>query len=255
MSVSVITTLHKDGYDLYGHENINAWANFFPRDWNIFYYSEKHKPKLDKRITVYDFDERCSEWENYYQEVKKRFNADINKDSKRKNWYKKALRWSFKMFALLDALKNINSRYIIWLDADVKSKNSPPTNWIESCLKNKCIAAQFEKIKAGGHIESGVLIIDKQHPDVKKIIDWIELGYAKYKILDEEKAWDGIWLAKILQTNTVSWNNLWMLELERSARPFTDDNLLWLSHKVGKRKFKDPNYDVRSGRKKDQELI
>lgn len=256
MSVTVLTTLHDDGYRLYGKENLDSWSKFFPSSWNIVYYAEKHRPELDPRVSILDFDTVCPDWQEFYSEIKSRLDRDPLKDNpKRKNWYKKALRWSFKMYALLDSLRNPKSRYVIWLDADVHANRSAPTGWIESCLKNKSVAAQLEKIKAGSHIETGVLIFDTNHPDISKIIDWIDLGYKKYKILDEDKAWDGIWMAKLLKTNTVSWNNLWMVHLEKTARPFTDPNLSWLSHRVGKRKFKDPDFDVRSGRTKNQELI
>lgn len=256
MSVTVLTTLHEDGYQLYGKENLSSWSRYFPRDWDIVYYAEKHQPDLDSRIKIKDFDIECLDWQDFYSEVKRRLEIDpLKLDSKRRNWYKKALRWSFKMYALLDCLRNSKSRYVIWLDADVHANRIPAVTWIENCLQNKCVAAQLENIKAGGHIETGILIFDTRHPDISKIIDWIDLGYKKYKILDEDKAWDGIWMAKLLKTNTVSWNNLWMVHLEKTARPFTDPNLSWLSHRVGKRKFKDPDFDVRSGRTKNQELI
>lgn len=256
MSVTVITTLHQDGYNLYGKENLESWCEFFPSDWGITYYAEKHKPEFSNRISVVDFDHHCPTWQTYYDAVKNKLAADpLKTDNKRKNWYKKALRWSFKMYALLDSLKNPKTRYVVWLDADVEARQQPKDQWIEQCLNNACIAGQLEKLKAGGHIETGILIIDTQHPDISKIIDWIELGYVKFKILDEDKAWDGIWMAKLLQTRTVSWRNLQMLELNKTAKPFTHENLSWLSHKVGKRKFDNSNFDVRSGRNKDQELI
>lgn len=256
MSITVLTTLHKDGYDLYGKENLDSWARFFPVSWNIYYYSEKHQPDLDKRITILDFDESCPDWQKFYSTVKNKLDRDpLKNDSKRKNWYKKALRWSFKMFALLDILERKPSRYVIWLDADVRANAGPPSQWIERCLQNKSLAAQLENIKAGSHVETGILIIDTHHPDISKIINWIDRGYRKYNILDEDKAWDGIWMAKLLATNTVSWNKLWMVQLEKTAKPFTDNSLSWLSHRVGKRKFDNPNIDIRSGRTKDQELI
>jgi hypothetical protein len=159
------------------------------------------------------------------------------------------------MHAILHALQTSTARYLIWLDADVHATTSPNSTWIESCLDNKCLAAQLEFIKAGGHVETGILIFDMHHPDIPKIISWISEGYVDGKILDEAKAWDGIWMAKLLKTNTVSWNNLNMITSQRVAKAFSNPLLHWLTHKVGKRKFDNSKVNERSGRTLDQELI
>ena len=256
MTVKVITTLHKDGYDLYGQKNLNSWANYFPKDWKMVYYAEKHSPELNERTTIVDFDECCPEWNNFYDVVKQQLNRDPAKDDpKRINWYKKALRWSFKMYAVLHALKNTDTRYLVWLDADVVATASPTADWIEKCLKNTCMAAQLEFIKAGGHIETGILIFDLHHPDIHKIYDWIKTGYVDGEILKEEKAWDGIWMAKLVQTNTVSWNNIDMVIYQNVARAFSDPRMSWLTHRVGKNKFRTTVISARSGRSPGQELI
>jgi hypothetical protein len=256
MSVTVVTTLHKDGYDLYGLENLTTWSTMFPQDWNIVYYSEKHTPTLPDRVKVVDFDQQCPGWLNFYSAVQAKFKQENNpNDEKRKNWYKKALRWSFKMYTVLDAIKTCNTRYLIWLDADVWASRQPGKKWITDCLNNTSLAAQLEFIKAGGHIETGILIFDLHHPDTEKIYNWISEGYVDFKILDENKPWDGIWMAKLLQTNTVKWNNLDMVIKGDIAKAFSNERLSWLVHGVGKKKFHKTAVNQRSGRSPDQELI
>lgn len=254
MSVTVVTTLHKDGYELYGVNNLNSWAHYFPSEWSIVYYAEKHTPQLSNRVRILNFDEVCSNWSDFYKQIQ----ADVSKynnDEKRINWYKKALRWSFKMFAVLHAIKNTNTRYLIWLDADVVATGYPPQQWINSCLSGQCLAAQLEFIKVGGHVETGILIIDLHHPDVDILYNWIKLGYIDKQILKEEKAWDGIWLAKLVQSDKISWNNLKMVIKKDTAQAFSDVQLKWLTHRVGKKKFADSGISARSGRTPDQELI
>lgn len=253
MSVTVVTTLHKDGYDLYGKNNIATWVQYFPTDWNIIYYAEKHVPDLNPKIQVVDFNEMCPSWDDYYSTVKERSSKET--EVKRINWHKKALRWSFKMFTLLHAIQNTKTRYLIWLDADVVATKSSPNKWLETCLNNQCLAGQLEFIKAGGHVETGILIIDLAHPDISKLADWISLGYVDQRILEEEKAWDGIWMAKLVQSGNIAWNNLPMVIQGNVARAFSDDNLSWLTHVVGKPKFRKTNISARSGRSPDQELI
>jgi hypothetical protein len=263
-SVTVVTTLHKDGYDLYGQENLESWATFFPEAWKITYYKEKHDPILPSRVEIVDFDQQCASWQNYFSAVKLKLAQEKNpEDEKRRNWYKKALRWSFKMYTVLHAMKNCNSKYLIWLDADVKAVTSPSHEWIEKCLLDKSLAAQLEMIKAGGHIETGILIFDLEHADSQTIYNWIYDGYVNFKILDEEKAWDGIWMAKLLMTDTVAWNKLTMVTKNKStmgtkrsqAVAFSNNDLKWLVHRVGKRKFNQSQLSSRSGRSSDNELI
>jgi hypothetical protein len=253
MSVTVITTLHQDGYNLYGRKNLSTWTQCFPSDWNIVYYAEKHIPVLDSRVSVVDFNDLCPEWDTYYKSVKERSSGVT--DVKRMNWFKKALRWSFKMFTLLHAMKNTDTRYLIWLDADVVATEPAPAEWVENCLAGQCLAGQLEFIKAGGHVETGVLIVDLHHPDVSKLYDWVKLGYVDGKILDEEKAWDGIWIAKLVQSKTIAWNNLAMVIQGDVARAFSNTRLSWLTHVVGKPKFRKTEISARSGRSPDQELI
>jgi hypothetical protein len=254
-AVTVVTTLHEDGYKLYGQSNLQTWSSLFPKEWKIKYYSEKHKPELSPRVEVLDFDQTCPEWQDFYSAVKDRFNNENDQDEKRKNWYKKALRWSFKMYTVLHALKNCDSKYLVWIDADVKAAKSPDAKWIEKCLKNTCVAAQLEFIKAGGHIETGILIFDREHKDIQKVYDWIYKGYVDHQILDEGKPWDGIWMAKLLKGNTIAWNNLTMVTKKDLALAFSHKDLQWLVHGVGKRKFNKSLLNVRSGRTNDNELI
>lgn len=251
-SVTVVTTLHKDGYDLYGQQHLETWVKFFPADWKIVYYAEDHTPILNEKVQVENFKNKCPKWTDFYSYI---LEQTKNVDEKKKNWYKKALRWSFKMYTVLDALRNPQTRYVIWLDADVKANYTPDTNWLNSCLKNTCLAAQLEHIKEGNHIETGIMIFDTQHPDIEKIKNWISLGYEDKNVLKERKAWDGIWMAKLLVSNTVSWNNLDMVIKQNTAQAFSNDKLKWLTHKVGDHKFNATKISSRSGRSSEQELI
>jgi len=259
MTVEVITTLHEDGYNLYGKDFIRTWTLYFPQDWNIVYYAEKHTPEFNKRVTVLDFDNECPEWADFYDyiiELTK--NLDSKKNKKQINKYKKALRWSFKMYALLHALKNSKARYLLWLDSDVRATTSPRDNWIKSSLKDKCIAGQLEHVKGFPHVETGLLVIDMHHSHVKKLIHWIEDGYINKKILNESKPWDGAWMGKLFDKGYISCNPIRMMHLEKgnknTAKSMSHETLRWLTHKVGDHKFTN-DISGRSGRTKNSELI
>lgn len=254
-SVKVITTLHQDGYNLYGKNFIQTWIKFFPQEWQIDYYAEKHEPEFDKRIHVLDFNKSCTGWQEYYDHILSCVNSlDTKKDKKTINRYKKALRWSFKMFALLHALENANTRYLIWMDSDVYAKAHPSEQWITAMLDNKCMAGQVERVKNFTHVETGILIIDLEHPDLPKLISWIKKGYVEKDILKEPKPWDGAWIGKLYDLKLIAFNNIWMLTRNNHAKAFSNQRLQWLVHKVGDDKFPE-EYSGRSGRTLESELV
>ncbi len=255
MSVHVVTTLHEDGYNLYGKQYIKTWEKFFPEDWTIDYYAEGHTPTFGSRVRVLDFNNTCTEWTEYYNYIQHQVGSI--KGKKQINRYKKALRWSFKMFTLLHALKTSTSDYVIWLDADVYATSKPKDRWIQTILNNKCIAGQLETVRGFPHIETGIIPINRTHSETHKIIDWIEQGYVHKKILDEAKPWDGIWIAKLNSLRIVDMNILSILIRQKNniqAKTSSNDNLKWLVHNVGDKKFGNA-YSGRSGRSKQAELI
>ena len=253
--VKVVTTLHQDGYNLYGKDFIKTWINFFPSEWQIDYYAEKHEPDFEQRVRVLDFNKNCREWQDYYEYITSCVNLlDPKRDRKQINRYKKALRWSFKMFTLIHALQNSDTRYLIWLDSDVYAKTSPPDGWIENMLDGKCVAGQVERVKNFTHIETGILIIDLQHLDIPTLIKWIKKGYIQREILDEPKPWDGAWIGKLYDLKLIEFRHIWMLQRARTAVAFSDRSLNWLVHKVGDEKFPE-EYSGRSGRTVESELV
>lgn len=252
MSVKVITTLHKDGYNLYGKNFIPTWIEYFPSDWNIFYYAETHDPHFADQVTVLDFHSTCPDWVNFYNYTKQLKTLTTNK--KEINRLKKALRWSFKMFTLLHALENTTDDFLIWMDSDVYADNYPKNNWIKKIIGDNCFAGQRETVKGFTHIETGIIIINMKHKDVSKIIDWIRQGYIEFKILNEDKPWDGAWMGKLADSGTISFKNIWMLATEKHARAFSGKSLKWLHHRVGDAKFP-KEYSGRSGRTDHSELI
>jgi hypothetical protein len=257
MSVHVVTTLHADGYNLYGKDYITTWEKYFPSNWTIDYYAEGHTPTFGKRVNVLDFNNTCTDWTDYYNYIQEQ--VAVIKDKKQINRYKKALRWSFKMFTLLHALKTSTSDYVMWLDADVYATSPPSDFWIQKILSGKPIAGQLENIQGFPHIETGIIPIHKTHSQAHKIIDWIEQGYIHKKILNEPKPWDGMWIAKLHTLRIVEMNILSMLIQQKNnilsqATASSNNNLNWLVHNVGDKKFGDV-YNGRSGRSKQTELI
>lgn len=251
-TVKVVTTLHEDGYNLYGKTFIPTWIKYFHTHWDIFYYAENHTPHFNNLVHLLDFHTVCPQWQKFYNHVKKL--KEDTKNKKEINRLRKALRWSFKMFTLLHALENTKHDYLIWMDSDVYASNSPNEKWIQQVIGSSCFAGQRETVKGFTHIETGIIVINMKHKDIPKLINWIKQGYIEYKILNENKPWDGAWIGKLADSGDVDFKNISMVTTEKHAKAFSGKSLKWLHHRVGDAKF--PNdYSGRSGRTNTSELI
>lgn len=244
-TVRVITTLHEDGYKLYGKHNMQSWCEHFPQDWNISYYAEKHRPEFSERVEVKDFINACPEWLEFYNHIQNCVKRETNQ--KQINSYRKALRWSFKMFALLHALSTCKERYLVWMDSDVSARKHPSKNWAQNIVGKSCIAGHMQTIKGLPHVETGVLVLDMNHRDIHKVKDWIQLGYPEKQILLETKPWDGIWIAKMFNSAQIDVRKIKIASIG-------SDKTGWLLHNVGDDKFT-KNHSGRSGRISQSELI
>jgi len=197
---------------------------------------------------------------NYYQNapLQKIFKESLLKEMKilpfkEANRLEKGLRWSYKAFAILHALQEVDANLVIWMDADIKLFNSIPTNFFENLIKNKLLLAYPQKIKNETHIESGLVIFNKLHKDINTLINHYKLGYINQEILKLNKPWDGFWLGKY--TDNINYQSECILQ-----KPPLQDFKRYLIHNVGKDKFlntkvnkysgRDPNSYVSNGQKK-----
>jgi len=118
------------------------------------------------------------------------------------NWIKKkrpfkAYRFWFKGYSIYYAVKNKISKYVCWIDADVKALTEVSINLD---LKNYPFAAmEFENGKHGGTrgIESGLIVFDTSHPKIDQLIkDYINF-WEDETIFDLVRPYDACVLDEI----------------------------------------------------------
>lgn len=151
---------------------------------------------------------------------------------KQQNYFLKAAKWSHKVFAMQHALDNSTNRYVVWLDADTYTTAQIPDAWAEQVLQGACFSAHSERIRHGQHIESGLVIFDRDHPDIPTIQKFLARPYVTpYDIFNLTKPWDSFWLWELSQK--VAFHDL------NSGRIFGHPMVKpYLTHDVGKRKYK-----------------
>lgn len=128
MSISVITTFHKKGYDVYGKNMIQSFLKNWPKEITLYVYHEDcdvvesadNLIKKDLHSSCHDLVSFKSKWKNV-----PKANGDVSADpirSKRRDSGKgfkwDAVRFSNKVYAIYNCSKICTTDWLVWMDAD-----------------------------------------------------------------------------------------------------------------------------------------
>lgn len=203
--IKFITTFSKNGYQVYGKTWINSFVNMtasYPNITAEIYVDEIPVLDLniDDKINFKIYQETIPErlnWQNIFLQhsIHDQWNKDL------------AVKFSFKSFVMMCALKNTNDGYVIWLDADCIFLNNKFDNWPESLLSDTFVACQRED--GSEHVESGIIIFDSEHKDKQKYIDKFESLYMLPSEFNNfGQFFDGYAVGRTLNTINIPYINL-----------------------------------------------
>lgn len=116
MKIDVMTSFSKSYYDHIGKHSITSWLEYWPKDVQMLAYVENCELEPNERITQIDI---ATLDEEFY-----RFMRDPNVKSRIKTFAKKGYSW-------VHAVENSNADYLIWLDADVMTKQPVTKEFLE----------------------------------------------------------------------------------------------------------------------------
>jgi hypothetical protein len=169
MSMRIVSTVHKAGWEAYGH----AWAQSVADHWgeaDTWLYFEGFAPdgEFDIRYADIDKTERIKAFKAQYKHYKPVL------------WQWDIVRWSNKVFANYDALYDYGG-LAVWLDCDTVTKKPITEDFIRSLLPQGQYMACFHRV--GMPTETGFVIRDCSHPIHKPFMDlwvqWLESGQFK----------------------------------------------------------------------------
>jgi hypothetical protein len=171
-NIKFVTTFSLAGYQVYGKTWIESFLEKTKNYSNIsakIYVNGMDVSQFNhNKVELVDYDTEIPE----QQEWVKLFNSN----SRHGQWDKDlAIKFSYKSFVMLNALKNINDGYVIWLDADCIFIDDNFEDWPKKLLNDTFIACQRED--GSEHVESGIVIFDSEHIDKQKYIDKFESLY------------------------------------------------------------------------------
>jgi hypothetical protein len=203
-NIKFVTTFSMAGYQVYGKTWIESFLEKTKNHSNIsakIYVNGMDVSKFNyDRIEVVDYDTEIPEQQKWV----KLFNSN----SKHGQWDKDlGIKFSYKSFVMLNALKNINDGYVIWLDADCVFINDNFEGWPEQLLNDTFMACQRED--GSEHVESGIVIFDSEHTNKQKYINKFESLY----MLPEEfnkfgKFFDGFAIGRTISSIDIPYINL-----------------------------------------------
>ena len=217
MNFTLITTFHKPGLDQYAQTMIDTFEQYWPDSVNLVCYAENCTPKTTKsNVKVVDLHERSPDlvaFKNKFKTVpwangEEMKETGLKFESNNFKW--DAVRFSNKVFTVIDACQTIDSDWVIWIDADSKT-HSPVT---EEFLQQVCPGSHFASYlgrRAKYHSECGWVAYNVNHPDCQQfMLDWRDL-YVNEGVFDLKEYHDSYVfdvLRKQYQANGTKFYNL-----------------------------------------------
>ena len=141
MKYTVITTFHQEGLELYGQKMIDTFEQYWPDSVDLVVYAENCNPVIRKsNVRVMDIFESSKSCKRFVK--RHRDNPEAHGEQGPHNQHKKyspkkafkwmAVRFCYKVFSIQHALANIESDWLIWLDADTLTHTSVPESWLST---------------------------------------------------------------------------------------------------------------------------
>tara|TARA_B100000131_G_C18073611_1_gene595511 strand:+ start:290 stop:1081 length:792 start_codon:yes stop_codon:yes gene_type:complete len=253
-NVTIVTTFNDDGYSLYGKNMLKSFDKKMPKI-NFLAYYEGSNPDLLKetsRIKYIDLEKMCPDLVAF----KKRWKdvpAANGEFRGVKSFKYHAVRFSHKMFCIYHAATTVNSKYLIWCDADTEAKKKFDKKTLTDMLPVGKYCAYLGRPKV--YSECGFMIFDTTHPQHMSFMNqYIEiLNSGKFL---EEKEWHDSYLFDVIRKRMEKeykiFHNL------TPNTPKSNFNIAlkpYITHYKGSRKLtrgrkSNENYNLVSGNKK-----
>jgi len=231
----------------YGIEMINSFFINWPDEIKLFAFVEnassvdnsKVKSKIflkDYHVEIPDYKIFCKKFEH-----KKKLTDDFRFN---------AFRFAYKVYAISHALKQIKSRYLIWLDADIKTHKKIPLKFLDKLVKKNSYMSYLGRdnisVQHLTYSECGFLIFDTQHSTHNIFWDEMMNMYSGGKLFDE-KEWHDSYIFDQVRKNIEKKYNVLNLNISKlglvDIETEIDDHVFvtsvlgeYMDHKKGNRK-------------------
>lgn len=189
MTFAVVTTFHKEGYEKYGKRMMETLAKHLPEEVSLTAYYENMEAPVHDRWNCIDFNKLCGERYEAFKKLAQPYEHSVLVEGKDprgggqitpgSRYLFEATRFSHKYFAVDHFWNMDDSRYVVWIDADViADKDVPMSFFTEKLVKEGTYWSRIGRDKAVKirYPECGFMLWDTQSPHherYKQLMSWM----------------------------------------------------------------------------------
>ena len=199
MKFTIVTTFNQDGLTTYGQRMIDTFEANWPKEVKLLVYTENCKPqKRQDNVEIIDLLDTSPPLREFIERHKNNPLAhgqagppDVFNPKKQFRW--NAVRFSYKVFAVADAEKRVDSGWLIWLDADSVTHSTVPLTWLPTVCPQDSLASYLGRGE-NYHSECGWVGYNLGHPQGRQFIKDFASMYISDSIFNEREWHDSyIW--------------------------------------------------------------
>ena len=257
---SAVTTfnLHKHPY---GVEMINSFFANWPDNVRLTAYIEESSELDDRavkpKIIIKDFNKHVPEYKSF---VKKFQHKEKFTDDFRFNVF----RFAHKVYAIAKALNKVKSKYLIWLDADIKTYKKIPLEFLDTLVADNTymsyLGRENTSIKHLSYSECGFLIFNTEHHIHKNFWQNMMKMYDDGNLF-KEKEWHDSYIFDVVRKNLEKTKNTknfditnhGLVDVKNDDHVFVSSVLgKFMDHKKGNRKENKWSFELITRIKKEK---
>jgi len=244
ITFSAVTTFNLAKHT-FGIEMINSFFANWPDEVKLTAYIENAGAIDDElvknKIVIKEFHENIPEYRLFLKKFKEK---EKYTDDFRFNVF----RFAHKVYAISKALKNVKTKYLIWLDSDIKTHKKIPISFLHSLVDDtrylSYLGRENISIKHLNYSECGFLIFNTEHFIHSQFWkDMMEM-YDGGKLF-QEKEWHDSYIFDVVRINlentanikNINISNMGLVDIKSEDHVFVASVLgQFMDHKKGNRK-------------------
>ena len=229
----------------FGIEMIESFFFNWPDSIKLTAYIEGSKSidttKVNHKILVKEFHKSIPEYQKFCEKYKEKKPLV---DDFRFNVF----RFAHKVYAIVAALKEVKTKYLIWLDSDIKTHKKIPVSFLHSLVDDTCylsyLGREHVSMKHLNYSECGFLIFNTEHLIHSQFWkDMMEM-YDEGKLFDE-KEWHDSYIFDVVRKNlemsanikNINITDMGLFDIKSEDHVFVASVLgKFMDHKKGNRK-------------------
>jgi len=241
---SAVTTFNLKKHK-YGIEMINSFFANWPDEVKLTAYIENASPIDDalvkNKIVIKEFHENIPEYRLFKNKFKEK---EKYTDDFRFNVF----RFAHKVYAISKALKDVKTKYLIWLDSDIKTHKKIPISFLHSLVDDtrylSYLGRENISIKHLNYSECGFLVFNTEHFIHSQFWRDMMQMYDGGKLF-QEKEWHDSYIFDVVRKNleinsnikNINISDMGLVDIKSEDHVFVASVLgKFMDHKKGNRK-------------------